>query len=265
MGRGRIRSHAALSIRPDFGIVATIKGHKLNRLYTRIAPGTPLSSDDLTALEISPDLTIYYVRAGWLERLARGVYCRPDGPPALLPSIMLLQRSLEGLHVSGQSALAWHGIHHNIFQQSTLRLSGWEAGHLPTWFTERFPAEYHRNRLFEERPDRQLHVHPFENRKGAPLISTPERALLEVLSEVGLRQPLQEARELARSSDGLRGDIMLDLLKQCASVKTVRLCLQLGREFQQPWASKLDPSLLPNGSDRPWVWRSADGLLVLKP
>jgi hypothetical protein len=252
------------SIGPDFGIVATIKGNKLNRLYARIAPGTPLSSDDLTALGISPDLTIYYVRAGWLERLARGVYCRPDGPPALHPSITLLQRSLEGLHVSGQTALAWHGVHHNPSQQSTLHLSGWHAGHLPAWFTERFPADYHRNRLFEERPETQLHVHPFENRKGAPLISTPERALLEVLSEVGLRQPLQEARELVHSSDSLRGDIMLDLLKRCASVKTVRLCLQLGREFQQPWMSKLDPSLLPKGSDRPWVWRSADGLLVLK-
>jgi hypothetical protein len=248
-----------------FGIVATIKGHKLNSLYAHIAAGTPLSSEDLTALGVSPDLTVYYVRAGWLQRLARGVYCRPDDPPALQPSIALLQRTLEGLHVSGKSALAWHGIHYTISQQSTLRLCGWQAGHLPDWFTERFPAEYHRNRLFEERPDTQLHVQPFENRKGAALISTPERALLEVLSEVGLRQPMEEARELVRSSDSLRGDIMLDLLKHCVSVKTVRLCLQLGREFGQPWISDLDPSLLPRGSDRPWVWRSAEGLLVLKP
>jgi hypothetical protein len=41
--------------------------------------------------------------------------------------------------------------------------------------------------------------------------------------------------------------------------------LQLGREFSQPWAGKLDPAHLPKGSDRPWVSRSADGLLVLKP
>ena len=92
----------------------------------------------------------------------------------------------------------------------------------------------------------------------------PERGLLEVLSEVGVRQPLQEARELVQSSDSLHGDIMLDLLKHCASVKTVRLCLQLGREFQQAWLNKLDLSQLPKGSERPWVWRSADGLLVLK-
>ncbi|MGB5147694.1 MAG: type IV toxin-antitoxin system AbiEi family antitoxin domain-containing protein, partial [Porticoccaceae bacterium] len=38
-----------------------------------------------------------------------------------------------------------------------------------------------------------LHAGPFEKRSGAPRVSTPERALLEVLSEVGVRQPLQEA------------------------------------------------------------------------
>jgi hypothetical protein len=45
----------------------------------------------------------------------------------------------------------------------------------------------------------------------------------------------------------------------------VRLCLQLGRELSQPWVGKLHPSQLPTGSDRPWVARSREGLLVLKP
>ncbi|NWG25047.1 MAG: type IV toxin-antitoxin system AbiEi family antitoxin domain-containing protein, partial [Pseudorhodoplanes sp.] len=191
---------------------------------------------------------------------------RPNDPPALHPSIALLQRSFEGLHVGGKSALDWHGIRHYVPQRPVLHhLYGWKAGRLPEWFTQRFPAEYHRKRLFEERPDTLLHVRPFENRKGAPLVSAPERALLEVLSEVGVRQPLQEARELVESSYSFRADVLRDLLKHCTSVKTVRLCLQLGRELSQPWASKLDPSQLPKGSDRPWVSRSADGLLVLKP
>jgi len=51
-----------------------------------------------------------------------------------------------------------------------------------------------------------------------------------------------------------------DLLKRCISVKTVRLCLQLGRDLSRPWAGKLDPSQLPTGSDRPWVFRSGEWL-----
>ncbi|EXJ16562.1 type IV toxin-antitoxin system AbiEi family antitoxin domain-containing protein [Imhoffiella purpurea] len=67
------------------------------------------------------------------------------------------------------------------------------------------------------------------------------------------------------SAYSLRADVLRELLQRCASVKTVRLCLQLGREASLPWAVKLDPAELPTGSDRPWVSRSADGLLVLKP
>lgn len=244
--------------------MTTAGRHKLNRLYTSLAPGTPLTSEDLAALDISGDLAVHYVRAGWLERLARGVYSRPSDQPVLHPSLALLQRNFHGLHVGGKSALDWHGIRHYVSQRPILHLYGWKAGRLPNWFTQRFPAEYHRKRLFEEQPDALLQVRPLE-KEGGPLVSSPERALLELLSEVGVRQPLQEAREIVESTYSLRAGVLGDLLKSCTSIKTVRLCLQLGRELSQPWAGKLNPSELPKGSNRPWVWRSPDGLLVLKP
>jgi hypothetical protein len=153
--------------------MATIQRNKLNSLYTRLGPGTPLVPEDLAALGISADLAVHYVRAGWLQRLARGVYCRPNDPPALHPSLVLLQRSFEGLHVGGKSALDWHGIRQYLSQRPVLSLYGWNAARLPPWFTERFPAEYHRKRLFQEPPGAPLHVGPFEMREGAPLVSAP--------------------------------------------------------------------------------------------
>ena len=244
--------------------MATIRTSKLNALYTRLPPGMPLTSDDLAALGISADLAVHYVRAGWLARLSRGVFCRPNDTLALHPSLILLQRRLKGLHVGGKSALDWYGVRQYVAQQPVLQLYGWAAGRLPEWFTERFPAEYHRKRLFDEQPGALLHAGPFEKRSGAPQVSAPERALLELLSDVGVRQPLQEARELVESAYSLRVDVLRELLQRCTSVKTVRLCLQLGREASLPWAAKLDPATLSTGSDRPWVSRSADGLLVLK-
>ena len=238
---------------------------KLNTLYTTLPPRAPLTSEDLAALGISADLAVHYVKAGWLTRLARGVFCRPNDPPSLHPSLLLLQRRLDGLHVGGKSALDWYGLRQYVSQHPVLQLYGWTAGRLPEWFTERFPAEYHRKRLFNERPEALLHVGPFENRSDAPQVSAPERALLELLSDVGVRQPLQEARELVESTYTLRADVLRELLQRCTSVKTVRLCLKLGREGSLPWVAKLDPATLPTGSDRPWVSRSADGLLVLKP
>lgn len=245
--------------------VTTTAPSKLNTLYTCLVPGAPVTSEDLGALGISADLAVHYVRAGWLVRLARGVYCRPNDALAVGPCLVLLQRRLPGLHVGGKCALDWYGLRQYVSHRPILNLYGWTAGHLPEWFTARFPSEYHRKRLFDEQPDSLLHVSPFENRSGAPQISAPERALLELLSDVGVRESHQEARELLESTYTFRVDVLRDLLQRCTSVKTVRLCLQLGREAKLPWAGKLDPKTLPTGSDKAWVSALSGGLLVLKP
>lgn len=244
--------------------MATIERNKLNSLYTRVAPGNPLSSKNLRDLGISADLAVHYARTGWLMRLERGVYCRSNDTLSLHASLRLLEERLNGLHVGGKSALDWYGIRHYMVKRPHLKLYGWKTGRLPQWFTDRFPAEYHRKRLFDEEPDALLQVTSFDHQEGAAQASVPERALLELLSEVGVRQPLQEARELTESTYSLRAKVLQSLLEHCTSVKTVRLCLQLGHEASLPWAEKLDPDKLPKGSDRPWVSQSSDGLLVLK-
>jgi hypothetical protein len=238
---------------------------KINLRYTQTVAGAPVTSEELASLGISADLAVYHVRAGWLHRLARGVFVRLGEAPELHPSLRLLERMIPGFHVGGKTALNWYGVRHYVAQQETLHLYGSVSAKLPLWFVERFAAEYHRKRLFTEPPERLLHVAPLEGRDSGPQVSAPERAMLELLSEVGVRQPLQEARELMESTYNLRADVLRELLKHCTSVKTVRLCLQLGREFSLPWIKKLDPAELPTGSTRPWVSRSAEGLLVLKP
>jgi hypothetical protein len=237
---------------------------KINELYGKLRPGSPVTSEELTHLGVSSDLAVHYVRTGWLTRLARGVFARPDTPLELHPSLRLLERRLKGLHVGGKSALDWHGVRHNVAQQPKLQLYGWASAPLPPWFTERFPSSYHRLRLFDEQPDALLRVSHFQRKSDGPLVSDPERAVLELLSDVGVRQPLQEARDLLEGTSSLRAAVLHELLERCKQVKAVRLCLTLGRELNLPWAEKLDPKRLPTGSDQRWVGRSKEGLLVLK-
>jgi len=237
---------------------------KLNDLYAKVRPGSPVTSEELATLGVSPDLAVHYVRAGWLTRLARGVFARPDTPLDPHLSLRLLERRIAGLHVGAKSALDWHGVRHNVAQQSRLQLYGWASGPLPSWFAVRFPSTYHRLRLFEERPAALLRVSRFRRQATGPLVSEPERAVLELLSDVGVRQPLQEARDLLEAVPSLRATVLQELLARCRQVKTVRLCLTLGRDLRLPWAAKLDPKLLPTGSQRRWVGRSKEGLLVLK-
>ena len=245
--------------------MATTTQNKLSALYTQLTPGSPVTSAQLARMGISADPAVHYARAAWLKRLARGVYCRPGEALSLHPSLVLLQQQVAGLHVGGKTALEWYGVRQYVSQQAVLHLYGWIAARLPDWFVQDFPSEYHRKRLFSEKPEQMPGVSRFENRDGAPLVSTPERALLELLDEVGVRQPLQEAREIAEGTYNLRAEVLMDLLKRCTSVKTVRLCLRLGGELSLPWAGKLDAAVLPKGSTRPWISKSKDGLLVLKP
>ena len=244
--------------------MATTTKSKLNALYTLLAAGSPITSAQLTSMGISADLAVHYARSGWLKRLARGVYYRPGEALLLHPSLVVLERQIAGIHVGGKTALDWYGVRQYVSQQAVLHLYGWVTARLPDWFVRHFPAEYHRKRLFDEAPEQMLGVDRFENRNSAPQVSTPERALLELLDEVGVRQPLQEAREIAEGTYSLRAEVLMDLLKRCTSVKTVRLCLSLGRELSLPWAGKLDAAALPRGSARPWISKSKDGLLVLK-
>ena len=236
----------------------------LNALYSQLPSGSPVTSAELAALGVSADLAVHYVRAGWLTRLARGVFTRPDAPLGLHPSLQLLERRVTGLHVGGASALDWHGVRHHVLQRPPLHLYGWVSSSLPSWFTERFPSRYRRLRLFDEAPEAPLRVSRFERQPDAPLVSEPERAVLEVLSDVGVRRSLQDARDLLEGTSSLRSGALQELLVQCRQVKTVRLCLALGRELRLPWVEKLDASQLPTGSDQRWVGRSKDGLLVLK-
>jgi len=237
---------------------------RLNDLYARVRPGRPVTSEELARMGVSADLAVHYVRAGWLTRLARGVFTRPDTPLDQHQSLRLLESRLKGLHVGGKSALDWHGVRHNVAQQPELHLYGWASRPLPAWFTERFPSNYHRLRLFDEKPDALLRVSRFQRKADGPLVSDPERAVLELLSDAGVRQPLQEARDLLEGTSSLRATVLQELLERCKQVKAVRLCLTLGRELGLPWAAKLDPKRLPTGSGQRWVGRSKEGLLVLK-
>lgn len=238
---------------------------KLNLVMTRMPEGMPLTSARLAEAGVSADLAVRYARSGWLNRLARGVYQRAGDALELHPTLRMLEAEVPGLHVGGKTALDWYGVRQYVVQRPTLLLYGWEAWRVPAWFNERFPARYHRKRLFRETPAAMAGVSRFNDAPDAPLVSEPERALLELLSEVGVRQPLVEASELAEGMHTLRRDRLIELLRSCTSVKTVRLCLMLGREHGMPWAEGLEAAGLPTGSKSRWVARSKGGLLVLKP
>lgn len=225
----------------------------------------PLSSETLKAVGVSSALASYYVRTGWLTRLGRGVFLFPKDELEAAATVRFLAEQMAGLHVGGKTALAWRGVRHNVGPRERLVLWGDEAGRLPPWFTERFPARYVSRNLFTDTLPQDFGLQPLPEEPDGPLVSVPERALLELLAEVGTEQGLEETRNLVEGVRAVRLDALGVLLLHCLRVKVVRLCLNLADELNLPWAAEARSLAGPRGRGR-WVGRMPDGTtLILKP
>lgn len=241
----------------------------IKRLQADLPRGAPFDLVTLARFGVSPQLAARYVESGWLVRLAQGVYAFPNDSFGVHGALLFLQTHVPGLHVGGKSALALQGVRHNLGSRDALVLWGDVRFTLPTWFTERFPARYVNARLFDwldtTLADKTLVTPP-----GLPerlRVAAAERAVLELLYEAGIKQSLEEARNLFDGLRSPRKDLLGQLLSCCTSVKTVRLFLTWARETG---VVDVDDLLarhpMRTGSDKRWMSRLADGtLLSLNP
>jgi hypothetical protein len=228
--------------------------------------GGPVDTACLRQIGVSPALASHYVRSGWLTRLGRGVFMFPEDELKVAPTLALLARHVPGLHVGGKTALAWRGIRHNVGPREKLTLWGHDSRPLPSWFGQRFPSRYVARKLFDAQLAVDFGLQPLPETPQGPLVSVPERALLEMLSEVATpQQGLEEARNIMEAVRSPRLDVLQTLLQHCPSVKVVRLCVQWAEELGLKWATEARRFAGPRGRGR-WLTRLPDGkTLVLKP
>jgi hypothetical protein len=214
---------------------------------------------------ISPQRAYSYVQRGWLQKIGRGVFVRPGAPLDLRASLRALETSGFQAHVGGKTALDWYGARHYVRVRPRVMLYGVRDQRLPAWITANFDVVYRRRNLFREKGSECIAVSRFEDSPRAPLVTEPERAILELLSEVPHRQSIEEARQLMQGLVSLRPVLLQRLLRACRSVKTVRLFLTLSRDLNLAHVKKLDVKKLPTGSKSRWVSKRHDTTLVLKP
>lgn len=247
----------------------TSRPSPIRQLLHGVSRGTPLDLADLAEHGVDAKAASFYARKGWLVRVGHGVYALPGDEVTALGAARLLQRRVEGLHVGGKSALALHGVRHNLAMRETLVLWSDHRFSLPKWFATRFPARAVFAALFDAlEPDlaRKTLSTPPGVLDGLH-VSTPERAALEMLYEVGTHESLDEARGVFEGLRNLRTEVVGTLLSACTSVKAVRLFLTWSRETGLVDVDALRERFdLRVGSSSRWVNRLPDGtLLLLKP
>lgn len=196
---------------------------------------------------------------GWLQRLGHGVYVLPGDQLNRDASLAQLAALIPGLHVAGKTALAWRGVRHNLAVRELLILWGGKPATLPAWFTAVFPADYQATHLFDEGLGANVGIAPMPGGRADVPVSTPERALLELLSDVGKGQELEEARNLLESARSLRPPVLDELLSHLKRIKVARLAHALAEELELSWAdlARLHSDRL--GGGRRWVSTTKSG------
>jgi hypothetical protein len=233
--------------------VSNNRSFSFKHALSELPRGEPLRTSVLREHGISDFRASALGRSGWLTHLGRGVYMLPGDTLTRDGCLAYLARQIPGLHVGGKTALAWRGIRQNVSFREILSLWGDRPKRLPPWFTERFSARYQATQLFDADLRKGFGLQPLPNGRPEILVSVPERALLELLSDVGKTQSLQETRHLIESLRTLREKTLDELLSHTSRIKVVRLAELLGRELDLPWAATAKRHSQRVGGGKRWV------------
>jgi hypothetical protein len=193
------------------------------------------------------------VRSGWLQRLGRGAYQLPGDTLNREACLAFLAQQLPGGHVAAKTALAWHGVRHNLSYRETVVFWGDQPARLPSWLDGVVPVRYRVAHIFDPDLPAGLGLAPLTGGHPELLVSSPERALLELLSETGSFESLEEVRQLVESTRNLRLPLLDQLLSHLTRIKVVRLAALLAGELALPWAELAQQHSRRLGGGRRWV------------
>ena len=196
--------------------------------------GCPLGVELLVAHEITAKRASALVRSGWLQRLGRGDYGLPGDTLQRDACLAFLAQQVPGLHVAGKTALAWHGVRHNLAYRETVVLWGDQPARLPGWLVGSVTLRYRVAHIFDPDLPTGLGLAPLAGGHPELPASAPERALLELLSETGSFEGLEEVRQLVESTRNLRLPLLDELLGHFTRIKVVRLAVRLASELELP-------------------------------
>jgi len=247
---------------------------KLNWLERHLPEGLLVDAHWLTQHGFSTSLRSQYVAAGWLNQPARGVYCRPRGSLTWQHVVISLQALLGyPLLLGGRTALEAQGYAHYLPQeQKEVHLYGPKAP--PQWL-HKLPLGarflYHNDSaLFrhevltpqlthlEPQGDTQLsraaHHHwttqTWSSWNWPLALSTPERAILELLDELPKHESFHQADMFMQGLSNLSPRRLQKLLADCRSVKVKRLFFYFADRHHHAWLTRLDKDAINLGEGK---------------
>jgi Transcriptional regulator, AbiEi antitoxin, Type IV TA system/Transcriptional regulator, AbiEi antitoxin N-terminal domain len=255
--------------------------NKLNSLTRQLPEGLLVDAAWLEQQGYSRALRHQYVGANWLEQPARGVFRRPRGELTWEQVIVSLQHLLKfPVSIGGRSALELAGYAHYLSQAPT-QIHLYTDKKLPSWlFKLSLPQEFvshNRPRLLPTEDlqsnlslKNPLEVKELEVNEGAAtyktdllqglmplgngdmpmIISTPERAYLELLDELPQNESFHMADMIMEGLTNLSPRRLQSLLEATNSIKVKRLFFIFAERHNHAWLKHLDMQKIDLGAGK---------------
>ena len=226
----------------------------------------------------SSALRSHYVETGWLEQPARGIYRRPGGKIAWQQYVVSMQNLLSlPVIIGGRSALELQGFSHYVSVQGPREIHLYADKPLPGWvkaLDKDVKFVFHNaKKLFKEKPiarglatarwepesqsfesDDPIHGYLKKLEWGQwnwPItLSTPERAILELLDEVPKNETFHQADMIMEGLRTLSPRRVQILLEDCRSVKVKRLFLWFAERHGFRWLLQIKQDRINLGSGK---------------
>jgi len=237
----------------------------VQRLMNDTLRGHPIDSEMLQNMGVSAALASHMTKSGWLHRLSQGAYLLTGDTPTRDGTIAYLSRKIAGLHVGGKTALSWQGVRHNITFREKVVLWGQKPYRIPPWVAQHLMYTFQTTNLFDDDLPYDTGLKPLPNGHHEVMVSVPERAILELASDIGKGQSLEEASNVVAGLRNLRSDVLDEFLTHCHRVKVVRLVRDLGLEADFSWAKGIQKHVDRLGAGKRWSNRTKNGRITLKP
>ena len=229
-------------------------GSKINKLLKIWPSGAVAVLAWLEKQGVYQQLVHEYEKTSWLRRIGRGAYAKAGDKVEWTGGLYAMQEQMAlPVHAGGKTALQMQGYAHflPLGKGVTVTLFGLPDVKLPMWFKQYrwgVRVRYVTTNLFAGLENRGL----TKKRMGFydASVSTPERAIMEVLHGVPKEESYEEAMLLMEGLTTLRPVLVQTLLEHCASVKVKRLFMVLAERCQHSWVKRLDLSKVDFGKGK---------------
>lgn len=226
---------------------------KINRLIREWQKGTVNTASFLEMNGFNSNLMNWYKNSRWIESVGRGAYKLAGDDVSWFGALFAIQKQLGlSVHAGGKTALELKGYAHYLSDELlSVYLYGLREEMLPQWFKSHnwnVSINYIQTNLFPANLDDSLSE--YTHKDFTILISTPERAALEMLYLVPQGQGFSEASFIMENLTSLRPQLGQQLMSLCNSVKAKRLFMYFAEKHNHAWVNQLNLNKIDLGKGK---------------